>query len=408
MSNIQKVTNVLREVYEEPQTALLMREVLRSRTVGDKAVYLRDLIDADRSSLKENKLLMAALKDKGVSLSTFASNFSQKVSKTNDVQLQAFVNNLKAATSVKTVQRSVNPTTYSYYENQANGGLHELTIYEPYPFEESTDEVYGSLLPTLVAATADADEGIGYRPVYNSNNQLLRYDEVLVNDDYAEQNPTLIIGVNGIEPDIVDNAGIPVSYDPGTPIVVPNLPRRVLKVDIGEVTCTKQYDALISFTGNGGGSEIRFTRADAYLKVQDGQVLADNFLTPGPSSISRKDIRKKRAVTFSAEWDGDWEVDNLQQFMAVYEEDNANTAEIGGKLTTTMKISDSVGIGTEGNFKITYKSKDEIIYQGKLNRDVFEALNVTDLGCGRKGGWAIRNCSSPVRFTMWHQVYIGN
>ena len=143
------------------------------------------------------------------------------------------------------------------------------------------------------------------------------------------------------------------------------------------------------------------------MKVQDGHVVAENFNTGGPYNINRV-IKKEHLIEFN----GDWETDNLQQFLFIYEEDNRNQAEQGGKLTTSFSSGQTTAgnfsIGTEGNFKITYKSDDEIIYQGKLNRDVFEALNVTDLGCGLLDGWTIRNCSSPVSFTMWHKVFIGN
>jgi len=413
IQNLAKVTDILKELYRNKQNVKLVQAVLNSRTSGDKAVYLRDLIDTENSSLKQNKVLLAAISRKNLSLENFASNFNQKVAKNNDPILMSFLNKIKSSTSFKTVERSVNPNTNTYSYASPDGGQgNDITIYEPYPYEENSNEEYGSISPTLVTATADADEGIGSRPVYNLSHELIRYEEVLVNDDYCEHNPTQIVGINGIEPDIVDEGGTPVVYEPEPPILVPNLPRRILKVDIGDVQCTKQYDALISFTGNGGGSEIRFVRADAFMKTQDGQVVAENFFSPVPHNISRKDIRKERWVTFNAEWDGDWEIENLQQFFAVYEEDNRNTSETGGKLTTSYSsgatTAGNFSVGTEGNFKITYKSDDAIIYQGKLNRDVFEPLNITDVGCGKRGAWQLRNCSSPVKFTLWHKVFTGS
>ena len=411
VANLEKITAILKEVYKDPENVKLVKEVLSSRTVGDKAVYLKDLL-IQNSSLKDNKVLMQKLAEKNLSIGKFAQAISAKIEGTKDLQLVSFVNKIKGDGSLKTVVRSAVPKPVAYENPNPTGPPTEVTIYEPYPPDPTQQDVYGNICPTLVVAAADADEGIGSRPVYNENNEIIHYQDVLVNDDFAALNPTQIIGVNGIEVEVVDESGAPVAYEPGPPVVVPNLPRRILKVDIGDVKCTNQYDKLISFTGNGGGSEIRFVRADAYMKMQDGQVLADNFIPPVPDNISRKDIRKGNWVTFSAEWDGDWEIDNLQQFIAIYEEDNRNQGEIGGKLTTTYSsgstTSGNWGIGTEGTFKITYKSDDAVIFQGKLNRDVFEAMNVVDQGCGLRGGWALRNCTSPVAFNMWHKVFMGN
>lgn len=414
VANLSKITDVFKEMYKDQKNVKLVRAVLASRTVGDKAVYLRDLL-IENSSLKENKVLMQKLNEQNLSLELFAKNINAKIEGTKDFQLVSYVNKIKGANSVKTVVRSAVKNTYAVGEPEGprDSFEPEVTLYEPYPPESAEDiAYYGSVAPTLVTATADADEGMGYKPAYDNNNVLLGYEEVLVNDAFAEENPTLIIGVNGIEEEVVNNSGTPIAYEPEPPVVVPNLPRRILKVDIGDVRCTKQYDALISFTGNGGGSEIRFVRADAYMKMQDGQVVADNFFTPVPNDISRKDIRKENWKTFNAEWDGDWETDNLQEFIAVYEEDNRNTSEVGGKLTTSYSsgstTSGSFSVGTEGNFKITYKSDDQIIFQGKLNRDVFEVMNTTDQGHGKRGGWGIRNGTSPVTFTMWHKIFTGS
>lgn len=408
VANLGRITEVLKEMYKEPQNFKLVRAVLSSKTVGDKAVYLRDLL-IENSSLKENKVLIQNLTEQNLSLENFSKTLSSKIEGTKDVQLVSFINAIKGNNSIKTVVRSVvKDVVATDAPYNPNDIPHEVTIYEPYPLEE---DVYGNLCPTLVVATADADEGIGSRPVYNLNNEIIRYDEVLVNDEFAALNPTQIIGVNGIEPEVVDDNGTPISYSPEPPTIVPNLQRRILKVDIGDVTCTHNYDSFISFTGNGGGSEIRFTRSDGYLKLSDFQVLADNLLTPVPYNISRPDIRNARTISFNSEWDGDWETDNLQQFIAIYEEDNRNTNETFGQISSTLKLgsegNNSVTIGPIG-YKINFKSDDAIIFQGKLNRDVFEAMNVIDQGCGIRGGWAIRNCSSPVQFTMWHKVFIGN
>ncbi len=220
-------------------------------------------------------------------------------------------------------------------------------------------------------------------------------------------NPTHIIGLNGIEPYNGTVSGGPIAnFVPDGPIKLPGAPREIKQVYVGEVRCIKQYDAFISFTGNGGGSEIRFTRADGFLKFADGQVQADMFVS-GDKTITRSDIGKRRFVTYSSEWDGDWELDNLNQNLAIYEEDNRNSVEINGSVTTTLKspTGNANVVGTIG-FKGTYKSDDALILQVNLTRASFFPLNRIDLEGKMQNNWPVRAKSANVSYTLQDRTFI--
>lgn len=45
IANLEKITNALKELYKDRQNVKLVQDVLSSRTRGDKAVYLRDLLN---------------------------------------------------------------------------------------------------------------------------------------------------------------------------------------------------------------------------------------------------------------------------------------------------------------------------------------------------------------------------
>ncbi|MFY7840474.1 MAG: hypothetical protein ACOVP7_09365 [Lacibacter sp.] len=398
VDNLTKVTAVLKNLYKNKENLKLVNAALFSKAYTDQSVPLKDLIYPEASRLtvisKFNKY--AAKFD--VSLNQFSNNFWHEVSKLNDASFNQFLNNLKP------VNRSANLRTETFDENGD-----DVTIYFPYmeEFLEPIDETGGYYEPitSVVTATADADEGWGEQPYY-INGVFQYYVQVLVNDDYAENYPTHIVGVNGIEPynePPIANSAFP----PGGPVDLPNLPREVKQVYVGDVRCKTQYDALISFTGNGGGSEIRFTRADGFLKLADGQVQADMFVV-GDASISRYSIRKRNWVNYSKEWDGDWEDINFQENLAIYEEDNRNTSTFTGSLSTTAAITVAPAVITATRtigFTLNFKSDDALIKQTNYNRDVFFILNRTDLEGEMKDGWPVRDRYANVSFTLNDRTY---
>jgi hypothetical protein len=385
VDNLSKITEVLKTLYKNNSNLKIVNAAIYAKAYTDESILLKDLIYPANGLLTANKKFQTFCKKWNLNLEEFSQNFWNEEKKLNDQEFDNFLSRMSNSTS-----RIAAPA--------------EVSIYFPYSEEFSNQLSFSTYSPitSLVTATADADEGWGNQPHY-INGVLQNYTQVLVNDDYAESHPTQIIGVNGIEPN--NEPALPMTaFPPGNPIDVPNLTREVKQVYIGDVRCNgHQYDAFISFTGNGGGSEIRFTRADGFLKIVDGQVQADMFVVGDGKSISRHEIKHHILVDYSREWDGDWEENNFQQNLAIYEEDNRNTSTISGSVNTTATITATPVVITAGHsigFTLNYKSDDAIIKQTNYNRDVFFILNRTNLEGEMYNGWPIRDRTALVSFTL--------
>lgn len=394
VGNLQKVTDVLKELYKKKTNLKLVNAAIFSKEYTDESILLKDLIYPAKSRLLENKSFQNYVQKWSMSPDQFSYDFWEEAEKKKDASFLDFL-------------RKLNHTGTDAQSRSASE-VQEVSIYFPYSEQfPPPDGGYYEPITSLVAATADADEAWGIQPYY-VNGVFQNYVQVLVNDDYASNNPTQIVGINGVEPYAATSATTSI-FPPGSPVDLPSLTREVKQVYIGEVMIHKiQYDHLISFTGNGGGSEIRFTRADGFLKVVDGQAqTADVYFTPA-KEISRYDIKKEQYVDFSLEWDGDWELSNLQQNLGIYEEDNRNTLTFTGSLSTTVTAGlppvTANATRTLG-FTINYKSDDELIRQLNFNRDVFFVLNRTNLEGEMRNGWPVRDRQGPVSYTLSDRTY---
>ncbi|MDB5190678.1 MAG: hypothetical protein JWQ96_241 [Segetibacter sp.] len=154
-------------------------------------------------------------------------------------------------------------------------------------------------------------------------------------------------------------------------IVGAGLQDTVRQVYIGKAILRKNYDALISFTGNGGGSEIVFCRASGYLQMDsDDQVNQNQNFDRVAVKFTRFDV--DGVFTFSpwgmvfnnpwwkkvnSEWDNNWKPQNYEQVFAVYEEDNRSEITTSGTISTTL---DSLGISVSGTLNWTLKENHRI------------------------------------------------
>ena len=206
--------------------------------------------------------------------------------------------------------------------------------------------------------------GVLYITPFDNFGNFQYYIQVLVNDDYAAANPTHRIGVNGIEGETTLFEAPP----------LPTASTGMSRVYVGEVICKNQYDKLISFTGNGGGSEIKFCRLSGYLKPVNGQVTTFEDIIS--ADISRYKIRKQNWLRLFAIWDASWNIENNEQVFAIYEEDNTNNVTFNGSLSTTLGTGNSGSSGGASvtgtiGYSITRQSQDDIIRQLKLSRSSY-------------------------------------
>lgn len=396
VANLGKVTNVIKELYKNPKHTNLVKAAIYAKAYTDESILLRDLIYPDNSVLPYNGKFAELCKRKNLTLTDFSKDFWQEVDKANDVTFKQFLNSLKVET---VASRGV-----------AGAFIDGVSIYYPYSnvFEDvdlGDNDGGGSQSGpmTVVTATADADQGWGTVPYTNSDGST-RYETVLVDDEYAENHPTQIIGANGVEPYTQGPTTASLVFAPGPPIQVPGLPRSVKEVWISHLQCKKHYDKLISATLNGGGNEMVFTRGDGYLKLSDGRATGDVGAV-GERSISRWHITHSKFHDFNTLWDGDWELDNREQNIALYERDNRNEQTFKGTLKTTLSTGIPAAPKADGDigFEFKFKSDDAIIFNTNLKQDVFFVLNRLDLEGGFypiQQGWPIRRILSEDSYTL--------
>jgi hypothetical protein len=379
VENLGKITEVLKELYTDNSNLKVVNAAVFSRTYKDETVPVKDLIYPETSLLPLSDKFISYTKKWNVSLNKFAEAFWQKAKKTNDTEFIHFLESLNY--SLQTA-------------NNEPGNGNGPTIYFPYS-EEYLPEGGGTVtyapITSVATATADADEGIGDMPLF-VNGVFQNYIQVLVNDDFCFANPTQIVGINGIE----------IEPEPNGPPPPPPPPPGISRVYVGEGACKKQYDRLISFTGNGGGSEIKYCHLTGYLQPVNGQVTTfQDIVSVG---FSRYTIRNKNWVNVTAVWDDDWVPGDLEQVFGIYEEDNTNTKTFTGSLGTTVTVVPGSTITGTIGFSITVTSQDEIIRQLKISRNSYFTASFADQG------WGFANYATflPLPFTHGWPRYDNN
>lgn len=366
VSNLEKITLILEDLYKEKKNLKLVNASIYAKAYTDESVLLKDLINPMHSILPGNKKFVELCSKWNVSLQDFSEAFWKAARGKNDTQLLAFLN------FIQNKHLSIQNLSNGQFGVSGQENSYDVSIYFPYSSEfdiSASGDSYGPV-SSLVAASAEADEALGYQPYY-SGGVLVNYQPVVVNDDYVFSHPTHIVGVNGIEPYETQDA------DLHPPTVT--TPANVNRVYVGDAICKVQYDRLISFTGNGGGSEIAYCRVSGYLKLVGHQIT--EFEDKTSVKFERGTIRKKQWLRVYAVWDADWVVDNKEQVFAIYEDDNNSEITFTGSLSTRVKIADGTTVDGSIDYQIKRSSQDEIIKQLKISRVSYFA------GALRNQGW---------------------
>ncbi|MEK0413887.1 MAG: hypothetical protein RL070_1375 [Bacteroidota bacterium] len=366
VSNLEKITLILEDLYKEKKNLKLVNASIYAKSYTDESVLLKDLINPIHSILPGNKKFIELCSKWNVSLQDFSEAFWKAARGKNDTQLLAFLN------FIQNKHLSIQNLSNGQFGVNGQENSYDVSIYFPYSSEfdiSASGDSYGPV-SSLVAASAEADEALGYQPYY-SGGVLVNYQPVVVNDDYVFSHPTHIVGVNGIEPYETQDAAL------NPPTVT--TPANVNRVYVGDAICKVQYDRLISFTGNGGGSEIAYCRVSGYLKLVGHQIT--EFEDKTSVKFERGTIRKKQWLRVYAVWDADWVVDNKEQVFAIYEDDNNSEITFTGSLSTRVKIADGTTVDGSIDYQIKRSSQDEIIKQLKISRVSYFA------GALRNQGW---------------------
>ena len=366
VSNLEKITIVLQELYQQKNNLKVVNAAIYSKAYTDESILLKDLINPSQSILPQNKKFLDLCSKWDVNLQDFSSQFWNIVNAKGDTQLQAFL------VKVQTIHVPIQSLGTQTNQSGSDFSSDDVSIYFPYSdqFDNGASGSSYGPITSLVAASAEADEALGMQPVY-SGGVLVAYNTVVVNDEYAFAHPTQIVGINGIEPIQTQDVGNVI------PIDIPSTD--AYRVYVGDAICQAQYDRLISFTGNGGGSEIEYCRVSGYLKPVDQQIT--EFEDQISVKFERGTIRKKQWLRVYAVWDDDWTAENKEQVFAIFEEDNNATITFTGSLNTSLRASAGNTVSGSADYQIKRSSQDAIIRQLKMSRVSYF------LGAQRDQGW---------------------
>lgn len=388
LEDIQKVGNAINElIAKDPKSFQEVFSAVKSRYYLDEMVFVTDLLDESdlynyEPFVKEN-----------TSLYSFRKSFES----------------LKNTIEVDKVNENI-------------------TLYIPYS-ENHDFSNFSSI--TIVTAQEDTDEASGIR--YGKEGVT----KVSVTDNYAQENLTIIVGINQMREDASTYKDEQEEEKATQKHNNKAYPERVNRVEsVTQVMNSKaimrvHLDAFISTTGNGGGNEMRMARISAYLTPVNGHIT--NFDGVKKSKeFTRADIKYKRTITVISTWDSNWENDDLEQIYAVYEEDTENTKTFNGSLTTTLVRNISVPIGGTGGtaggsntttgtvgYSVTIKSKDPIVTQDIFKKRDYMLINAprplvvgkdcikdqSFLQLGTLNYWTAYDCGADWSYTLPYEQF---
>lgn len=413
VDQLSKITGIFKVLYKDNANVRLVNAAIYARVFADETVLLGDLIFPAQSRLPQYPRFDSLTLLWRADLTDFARQFWVEVGKRNDSDLEQFLQTLVPSSSLG---------------NQfvpEDGTAPPVSVYYPYS-ENFSSTSGGSYLPTvsLLTATADTDEAPGSKPVYE-NGSLTGYDTVLIDDNYASSHSTHIVGVNGPEEPVGNpGGGLVVGFggvclSPGCngpvsnpPIVPTELKRSVL---IDNYILKIQYDNLISFSGNGGGSELRINRISAHLQPTVGPAVSTfsplqappNYpvgytIDQGLASFTRQEIRDKvwkaTATLPESRWDMNWVQNNHEQALAVWEYDNTSQRTLfNGELYTSLATTSPTGlVNGFKSYAVEVPSHHPPIKHLRILRTTYFGEARNDFGYG------FRTASCVESFTPWN------
>ncbi len=404
-------------MYKDPTAYREVNATIYSGYYEDERVLLKDLLFPDNSKLYQAnsfKIFKSAV-------GAFKKKFIEELSKGDYPSLKQAIPS-QTLNNMLTMPVSASDTASEIFSNSSG-----ISIYFPYSenfgtsftaayFDNINTDPFGSMA-TVIPTDRTADSAPGNEPyrkkTYGTNGEIIwmiEYKPVTVNDDYAELKPTHIVGA-GVET-------LRPAQDP--PQTLPNISR--VFVGWTRINNKRQYDRLISLTGNGGGSEIKICRVSGYLQFLNQQVTSfagDQI----DVRFRRREINRGTWKKVYSVWDADWVAANTEQVMTIYEDDTEGTKTFNGSLSTTVTITTgTTATGTIG-YNVSIKTQDELILQTKYTRTAYFGAAKADQGCGfqmcdTKGGtcrydntfltlvnWPIYNCGANWNYTWSYNLY---
>ncbi|RKF37712.1 hypothetical protein BCY89_27365 [Sphingobacterium siyangense] len=325
--------------------------VTKARELGlDETFYLKEL------TLPESKKKIA----KGVDHTTMLKKISNNFEGSYKINLKASLNNPDTEgpdTDMPEIEDILEANDYQIY----------------WPYAEEWD---GESTPAiLIVDEFNKDEEIvpALIPIRDSNNRLIRYDTIIVNESYAMENPVWIVGENTELlyeeiPDLANGERVKDSvYFLPTPVatVTPTAPlnkislastgdNNVYKVDLGRFMAEKHYDPWLK-----GGSEFYLifteTATNVAVSTTGDQLNTSTQINSIFVDRPRKTINKKQWVDVNKIAVSHWRPEVYKTALVIIEKDWSGLGSKEEKIPYDIPIN-----YTENGQSKTYNLKGEI------------------------------------------------
>ena len=400
---LKEVGDILEEVYRDPAAIDEVNATIYSGFYEDERVLLKDLLFPETSQLYESASFKKLKVDTGVFRKVFVNALVRGKYPLITADVKPLLNIPGSPGGAS------NNSQIPDYVSVISGDK-PVAIYFPYSdrFPQinlsripADNKIAVLKKPTIVYSDRDANQGKGRDPYYCLDaKDKTCYRDVIVDDNYAYSKATHIITVGATMK---------------VPVPEARAEQPVYRVYHGSSRLTSQLDHFISFTGNGGGSEMKICRINGYLRRSDEHIddFAGDVVTV---HYTRGEIRNKTWKRVYSVWDPNWNYQDIEQIYAVYEEDNRGVKTIDGSLKTTLKIPKGGGtIEGDIGFKIQTQTQDQIITQRKIDRKSYLRDGLNNQGWGflpdnsdflaGNRDWPIFDGGSIWQYTFPNRIY---
>lgn len=399
-SKLRHLALVMTDVLKESGTKELIQEGVNSNYYVDERILFEDLMNVEKS---------IALRD-----------YAQKMPKSRTFK-EAFI-------AVYAAKQYYKAKEHENYWGKSSIDLMDfleqnpVSIYYPYHEKEANralmarDDMSGVTIS--FNTVEEKDSNIGY---FIDADQSVT--EVVVDDNYARQNPTLILTVEGIErdefvnPDYPGTGGssgggtgggstqpsIPLYPSPNQPApqleyegevntdkcpTCPDVPSdKVHLIRLAEARVTTQLDPLFGLK-NSGGSEVFFIRAESFLTNPFNPTIQAGGAAFPLKHFTRQAIDEERWEAHRIDLDTDWAVQQTQHVFGAIEFDNHTDVSVRGTVEFTIF---SLDVELDIDFEARIGSKNQTLYQVDMNRTAYFVNSQTTNPSiyELRNGWAV-------------------
>lgn len=274
----------------------------------------------------------------------------------------------------------------------------DIVIYWPYS-EYFHDDLQ---TPTLTYDPIDnEDVNEGFEPVLDASShekttfETDTWKTVTVNDQYAQENPTMIIKPNYIDPCTNCGGGGGGSNDGSTDntyqLKVKEDQNATAQVHLGYIQLNEQLDGLFR-----GGSDLRFIFID-YVKMASDQVEAKRIYLK--RDLTRPDVSNHRWKELNYMADYRWHSYQKTLMYHVYEHDGGGSTAV--TINSDIELEDGTTVTVKSKYEVA-KKRDPV---GKIffDRELFLQDNTNSGVNGTKDGYQIYKMNN-FKSTLPHRI----